>query len=363
MSYTYFSRARRCFASALWAAALGLAIASGPCAAQSVDAETEALIEQGVARRQAGDDDGALVLFRQAYERSHSARALAQMALAEQAIGDWVHADEHLRGALQVTTDAWIVRNQQALEGALQQIGHRLGVLDVRCATENAELWIDGHRIGPMPRQQPLRLAAGTVLVELRAEGYVTQRRNVQIVAEQSGRETFVLEPVDPATATRTAGSISAGQQNSGAQNTVVGAQAQTAQTAAVAAHTAPAGPSLVGPVVLLGGSVLSFGLAAAFATLRSGAIGTCVVRGSVLECPTQQDAMRAESGRTYTLLTNVTLVTGGALALGGAIWLTAGFLSARDSSPRGAATRIVPTVALSGGANAVATFAITGSF
>ncbi len=306
--------------------------------AQTADAQSDSLIEQGVQRRQAGDDDGALVLFRQAYERSSAPRALAQMALAEQAVGDWVHADEHLRAALQLTADPWVGRNQQALEGALQQISRRLGMLDVRCPSANAELWVDGHRVGPLPRPHPVRVAAGTVMVEIRAEGFATQRRSVLVVAEQNARENFTLQPVDPASLV----AVSAANPATNMQ------QSQTvARATAVAVLSPPpsSGGVSVGSVVVIGAGVLSMGLVPVFATLRSGAIGTCAVRGSVLECPTQEDAMRAENGRTYTTLVNVTLVAGSALLVGGAVWLVAGVVS--GGSRNRAAFAVSPNLAL----------------
>ena len=306
--------------------------------AQTADAQSESLIEQGVQRRQAGDDDGALVLFRQAYERSMAPRALAQMALAEQAVGDWVHADEHLRAALQLTADPWIGRNQQALEGALQQISRRLGMLDVRCTSENSELWIDGHRVGSLPRPHPVRVAAGTVMVEIRAEGFATQRRSVLVVAEQNARENFTLQPVDPA-------SLAAVSAANSQTNTAQSRADRAVGAVATPSPPPPAGGVPVGSVVVIGAGVLVMGLVPVFATLRSGAIGTCTVRGSVLECPTQQDAARAENGRTYTTLVNVTLVAGSALLVGGAVWLVAGIVS--GGSRNREAFAVSPTLAI----------------
>lgn len=332
---------------------LGCVLASSVAAAQTADPQSEALIEQGVARRQAGDDDGALVLFRQAYERSQSARALAQMALAEQAIGNWVAADEHLRAVLQLTNDPWIARNQQALEGALQQINHRIGTLDVRCPLPNAELWVDGRRVGSLPRPVPVRLAAGTVMVEVRAEGYVTQRRNVLVVAEQNGRENFTLVPGDSGTTTaqQTGNSQANSTQSTTSNNSGNGGANSGSTTAGQGSATTPnppppsGGSVPVGSVVVIGAGVLSLGLAPVFGTLRSGAIGTCVIRGSVLECPTADDAMRAQNGRTYTTLVNVTLVAGSALVVGGAVWLIAGLMSGRRQEH--AQVFVRPTIAV----------------
>src|SRR5207244_1663513 len=56
------------------------------CQAGSV----EALLDQGYALRERGDDDQALAKFQAAYRLAPEPRALAQIALAEQALGRWL---------------------------------------------------------------------------------------------------------------------------------------------------------------------------------------------------------------------------------------------------------------------------------
>ena len=74
-------------------------------AGQAWAADADELIRQGVERRRHGDDVGALDLFEQAYSKGHGPRALAQVALAEQALGKWVVASEHIREALAIQRD------------------------------------------------------------------------------------------------------------------------------------------------------------------------------------------------------------------------------------------------------------------
>lgn len=71
-------------------------IGVAPVRAQSA----ETLIDEGVQLREQGRDAGALERFQRAYAESRSARALAQVALAEQALGRWVDANAHLTEAL-----------------------------------------------------------------------------------------------------------------------------------------------------------------------------------------------------------------------------------------------------------------------
>src|SRR3954451_10973455 len=99
------------------------AAASPPAQAAPVaSASEEELINRGIALREARNDGAALEAFRQAYALSKSPRTLAQMALAEQALGRWVEAEADLGQALGRADDSWIARNKGLLSQALAEI-------------------------------------------------------------------------------------------------------------------------------------------------------------------------------------------------------------------------------------------------
>lgn len=160
--------------------------------AQDRAAEAEALVQQGVAQRRAGQDQLALETFRRAFELAPTPRIRAQIALAEQALGQWVEADRDLRAALASSDDPWIRRNQSALEAALNAIANRIATIEVRCATPGARLWVNGRDVGALPLD-PIRVEAGTVSLELRREGYRTVRRAIDVEGGRSYRESFTL--------------------------------------------------------------------------------------------------------------------------------------------------------------------------
>ena len=129
------------------------------------------MIEQGVDLREQGKDVDALEKFKQAYAMSKSPRALAQIALAEQALGRWVDAEGNLQKAIAESSDKWIKSHKQPLEDALRTIQERLGSLDV-LGTAGAELRVNGAPAGTLPLSQPLRVIAGQVTIDLSAPGY-----------------------------------------------------------------------------------------------------------------------------------------------------------------------------------------------
>jgi hypothetical protein len=166
-----------------------------PARAQPAPSEAD-LVKRGVAAREQGNDQAALELFHQAFEQFHTPRAQAQMGLAYQALGRWSEADENLRAALGATTDSWITNNRKALEQAASVVAQHIGTLDVIGNVADAEVLVDGRRVAMLPLRAPLRLGAGTAVVQVRAEGYAFIQKPVTIVAGQLTRESFSLVPI-----------------------------------------------------------------------------------------------------------------------------------------------------------------------
>ncbi len=161
-------------------------------AQMSTSADT--LIEQGVQARSERRDEDALQLFRQAYEAERSPRALAQVALAEQALGRWVDAEKHLIEAASAPEDPWIEKHRAALDQALEVVRDQIASVEVTCKEPGAELWLNGVRVGALP--QPLRrVAVGPLLIELRAEHFDPFRQTVTLERRQVLRIEPELHP------------------------------------------------------------------------------------------------------------------------------------------------------------------------
>ncbi len=168
-----------------------LALALLPAASSAQDAAP--LIEQGIAARRERRDEDALAAFRRAYELSPTARALAQIALAEQALGRWLDAREHLVAALEAGDDAWIAARRDALGEALASIEGHLGRLAIEGGAAGAEVRVDGVARGALPLAQPLWVSAGRVRVEVHAQGAAAFEREVDV--PPGGRASVSVEP------------------------------------------------------------------------------------------------------------------------------------------------------------------------
>lgn len=158
----------------------------------------EALIAEGIEHRRRREDTLARSAFERAWALGGAPRALAQLALAEQALGFWREAHEHLLEALEHVDDPWISAQKKTLALALKEISSHLGTVELSCTVDGAEVRIDGRLVGHTPLVMPLMLVAGKSVVEVRADGYFDMARQVQVDAGGISRVNFSLTPITP---------------------------------------------------------------------------------------------------------------------------------------------------------------------
>lgn len=174
---------------------LTMCLVSAPALAQEPGA-ADALVAEGLELRREGRDAEALERFTRAYEASSSPRALAQMGLAEQALGRWLDAERHLDEALAVE-DAWIAERRPLLTEALSAIRGRLASVEASASVHGAELYLNGAPAGVLPLAAPVRVVAGPIELEVRAEGHRSLRRTLEARGGQLVREHFELAAIE----------------------------------------------------------------------------------------------------------------------------------------------------------------------
>lgn len=151
------------------------------------------------ALRRAGDDTSALKLFQRAYELNKTPKALAQIGLAEQALGKWSAADKHLRQSLESGDEPWIRKNRSSIDMALSLVATHVGQLEVSGTPAGAEVRVDGESEGTLPLARPITVTAGGVAIEVTAPGYLPIVRSTTITARTLTREIFKLTSMTPA--------------------------------------------------------------------------------------------------------------------------------------------------------------------
>ncbi|MEI8256724.1 MAG: hypothetical protein WCJ30_13700, partial [Deltaproteobacteria bacterium] len=144
--------------------------------------------------RRVGHDAEALDRFARAYAADHSPIALAQMGLAEQALGRWVESEAHVRGALASRGNAWIEQNRATIEEAYAVIRRHVGTLEILGGPRGAAVVVNGQRLATLPLAEPLRLVPGRVTVVITAPDFRPASRSVSITAAGVSRERIELE-------------------------------------------------------------------------------------------------------------------------------------------------------------------------
>lgn len=205
-----------------------LVIASVQCTATArAESNSDELIASGIRLRRDHRDAEALTEFQRAYALEPSPRALAQIALAEQALSSWVRAEVDLKNALASRTDAWIATNATRLNQALSAIGEHLATLTV-IGAPGAHLFLNGVELGTLPLGAR-RVPAGSVTVLLRLEPDLETSHLLELPASAVIIDRVEFPPVTPAPPPPPSNPQASHTQNPSATSKVATARAATA--------------------------------------------------------------------------------------------------------------------------------------
>jgi hypothetical protein len=163
-------------------------------AVRAQPADPERWLHEGFELRGQGLDLEAFELFTRAAEATHWPRAFAQLGLAEQALGRWAAADEHVRQALAAVDDPWIVSRRPYLEQAAETIAAHIAELNA-VGPDGAELFVQGRLVGILPLAAPVRVAVGQAVVVVRRVGHELGRRVVIFEPHDRRLEVFEAAP------------------------------------------------------------------------------------------------------------------------------------------------------------------------
>lgn len=319
----------------------------GPSLAELGD-RAEALIRRGVELRKAGHDDQALDAFRASYQAKPTPRALAQMGLAEQALGRWVDGERDLKGALTAPDDPWIARNLVTLKRSLAAVSEHLGSVQIVGTPAGARVVFDEREVGKLPLESAARAPAGEVMVTVSAAGFADISRKVTVVPGGLVREVIALHAVSGSPQGRLATTAPSPEvKEAAAPDDVpaIGAGASSRPGSVSDENDAPRGSRLTGTQYL--------GLAAGVAGVAAAGVGTFFLLRAISKnddsqprCPQNycddQGAKLRREAITAGDRATVALVVGGVLVAGG-ITL---FLVGRPSADAASTARLTPVVA-----------------
>lgn len=134
----------------------------------------------GVNLRREGRDAEALAAFQTLHARTQTPRSLAQVALAEQALGRWGAAAMHLDAAM-ARPDAWVTERRATLQQARAEIARHVGQVEVLVDRAGGEIFVDETLVGVAPLASPVFATEGTVVIRVREGGAVVAERSVTV--------------------------------------------------------------------------------------------------------------------------------------------------------------------------------------
>lgn len=166
-----------------------------PALAQPSDdavAQAREHFERGVELFNEGRNDAALAEFDRAYQIAPAPPVLYNIARVHEALGDAVKAADAYAKYLEDAGDSLSRRRRHEVTAALERQRARIAFVTVTSNVEEATVSVDGVDVATTPLDEPLRLSAGQHTVGVRAAGYDSARRAVQVAG--GDRVTLELE-------------------------------------------------------------------------------------------------------------------------------------------------------------------------
>lgn len=178
---------------------------ASPVVADDVDR----LFTEGTAALEAGKLEAALRAFQSAWKLRKTHDIAANLAQAELALGKHRDAAEHLAFALRSFPVTGKAEVRKQIEAMLTEQKKKVLAASVSVNEAGADVWIDGARAGAAPLAEPVLLEPGKHTMEVRLDGYVTDKRNFEGVAGETKAIEVTLakrpEAAPPASASATA--------------------------------------------------------------------------------------------------------------------------------------------------------------
>lgn len=159
-------------------------VAATPAAAESDMAMEEARerFDRGIELFERNDLEAALAEFRRAYEIAPNSAVLFNVGTVQARLRRYADAVTSLERYLSEGGQSVPASRRTEVERELERLRSLVGRVAVtaRPATE-ALVFLDGHEAGRLPLAAPLAVSAGRHEVEVRAEGFLSYRREVTV--------------------------------------------------------------------------------------------------------------------------------------------------------------------------------------
>lgn len=176
----------------VFASSLGLAQEEPDPAARR---EANAFLREGNRLIGRGDPEGALDLFRRAYDRLPSPRILVNVATALAQLHRDVEAAETYERVLAAPPEEIPAEMRRSVESALAEVDTRVGRIRIGVSGDGAAVTIDGQAAGTSPFAAPVRVAPGPHVVAASIGGGAAVEASVEVRAAETAAVSLAPSP------------------------------------------------------------------------------------------------------------------------------------------------------------------------
>jgi hypothetical protein len=175
------------------ALAVGVLLATHPAKAQDAREQARENFNAGVSAFEAGNFEQALEAFQEAYRLAPHPSVRVNMANCYERLNRPLEALFHYESFLSEATDAPPAQRRE-VQAAIEELDDRIGEVTLRIAPDGALVRLDESEVRRAPIMNTIRMTAGSHLVEVRAEGYQSERREFIVEGGQPAEIAIRLE-------------------------------------------------------------------------------------------------------------------------------------------------------------------------
>jgi len=172
---------------------VGALAAAAPAQAQDAREEARENFNAGVASFEAGSYQEALASFQEAYRLAPHPSVRVNMANCYEHLNRPLEAIFHYERFLSEAADAPPAQRRE-VQAALEEQEGRVGEVTLQIAPDGALVRIDESEVRRAPIMGAIRMVAGNHLLEVRAEGYRSVRRELVVEGGQPAEIAIRLE-------------------------------------------------------------------------------------------------------------------------------------------------------------------------
>jgi hypothetical protein len=143
--------------------------------------EAQVRFEKGVSLYKAGDNEGALVEFKAAYEAEPNHKVRYNIGMTLFNLHRYVEAKVELQAYLAEGGKDVPADKKTEVQSLLYELDSYIGTLIVTCAAQGAILAMDGIHVGPLPFSEPLSVDVGEHVIAIEAPGYLSWSQKVSV--------------------------------------------------------------------------------------------------------------------------------------------------------------------------------------